>query len=489
MLLKKTRTLCPVCNKVIDADIEEEGGQIWLKQTCSEHGSFRHLYWSDATMFKKFQKYEAIGRGVANPQKQSSAVGCPFDCGICTNHLSGTLLGNIDLTNRCNLSCDFCFVNAKACGYVYEPPYEKVISMMKLLRSQKPVPAPAVQFAGGEPTMRSDLIDIIKKAKEMGFQQVQIATNGIKLARDQDYVKALKEAGLSTVYLHFDGVRREIDPYVIQRMKAVDNCSQVGLGVVLVPTIINGWNDHEIGDIITYAAKNIAIVRGVNFQPVSFTGAARTEDDLTGRITIPDITARIEEQTKGIIRKDDFYPVPIVVGISDLIEEYTGKPQIRFTAHQHCGAATYAFVTDKGLVPINRMINIEKFFESINQVTEQIRKGGAINKYLTLLDGVKKLHTSVKDSELGDTSQFWKLIAKTIILQDFNALRDFHWNALFIGIMHFMDRYNYDIERVQRCCIHYATPDGRLIPFCTYNSGPVHREEIWKKNRKLLQSY
>lgn len=489
MLLKKTRTLCPACNRVIDAEVVEDNERVWIEQTCPEHGAFRHLYWSDATMYKKFQKYESIGRGIANPQKQSSTDGCPFDCGVCPNHMSGTLLGNIDLTNRCNLSCDFCFVNAKACGYVYEPSYDQVIAMMQLLRSQKPVPAPAVQFAGGEPTMRSDLFDFIRKAKELGFQQVQIATNGIKIARDPNYARELKEAGLSTVYLHFDGIKRETDPYVIQRKKAVDNCSSVGLGVVLVPTIINGRNDHEVGDIIRYAAENYKVVRGVNFQPVSFTGAAQSNDELIGRITIPDLTAKIESQTNGIIRKDDFYPVPIVVGISDLIEEYTGKPQIRFTAHQHCGAATYVFVTEKGIVPINRMINIEKFFESIKQVTEQLRKGGAINKYLTLLDGVKRLHSSVKESELGDTGQFWKLIVKTIILQDFNALRDFHWNALFIGVMHFMDRYNYDIERVQRCCIHYATPDGRIIPFCTYNSGPVHREEIWKKNKKTLHPY
>lgn len=484
MLLKHTKTLCPVCSRVLDADVEEEGGQVWLHRTCPEHGTFRHLYWSDAQMFQRFQAYETIGKGIDNPQREQSLAGCPENCGICFNHLSGTLLGNIDLTNRCNLFCEFCFVNAQACGYVYEPSYDQVIGMLQLLRSQKPVPAPAVQFAGGEPTMRDDLITIIRRAKEMGFQQVQIATNGIRVAKDPAYVRELKAAGLSTLYLHFDGITRDTDPYVTQHMKAVKNCAEVGLGVVLVPTIINGRNDHEVGDIIRFAADNIRTVRGVNFQPVAFTGAASEDDIMKERITIPDLVGRIEQQTEGIIKKGDFYPVPCVVAISDLVEEYTGRPQIRFTTHQHCGAATYVFVTETGMVPINRMINVDRFFESIQQMTEQLKKEGSINKYLMLLESVKNLHNSVKESDVGDTASFWKLLAKTIILQDFNALRDFHWNALFIGIMHFMDRYNYDLERVQRCCIHYATPDGRLIPFCTYNSGPVHREKVWSANKK-----
>uniref|UniRef100_UPI0034E22110 tetraether lipid synthase Tes n=1 Tax=Methanothrix sp. TaxID=90426 RepID=UPI0034E22110 len=344
MLLKRTRSICPVCSRVLDASVVEDGGKVWLERICPEHGPFRHLYWSDAAMFRKFEKFHSDGRGVENPNSHRTEKGCPFDCGLCNEHLSETLLGNIDLTNRCNLNCDFCFVNAKACGYVYEPTFDQVVAMMKLLRSQRPVPAPAVQFAGGEPTIRDDLLEIIRKAKEMGFQQVQMATNGIKLAKDPAFVKELKEAGLSTVYLHFDGISKETDPYVRQHMMAVDNCRGAKLGVVLVPTIINGRNNHEVGDIIRYGARHIEVVRGVNFQPVSFTGAASADDVTSKRVTIPDLTKWIEEQTDGSIRQSDFYPVPSVICISNLVEEYTGKPQVRFTAHEHCGAATYAFV-------------------------------------------------------------------------------------------------------------------------------------------------
>jgi hypothetical protein len=136
------------------------------------------------------------------------------------------------------------------------------------------------------------------------------------------------------------------------------------------------------------------------------------------------------------------------------------------------------------MVPINRMIDVESFFKSVENMTEKLKKGGSLNKYKSLVEGIREMHESVKKSESGSTTQFWKLIGKTLVMQNFDALRDFHWNALFIGTMHFMDRYNYDLSRVQRCCIHYATPDGQLVPFCTYNSGPVYREVIWSKFRR-----
>ena len=485
MLIKKTRSLCPTCNTVIDAEIAEEEGQIWLKRNCPEHGAFKSLYWSDPVMYHRFDKYNAVGNGIANPQKAMAEPGsCPTVCGLCSNHHSQTLLANIDLTNRCNLDCDFCFANARACGFVYEPSFDEVVAMLKLLRAQQPVPVMAVQFSGGEPTMRDDLVDIIRMAKELGFPMAQIATNGIKLANDPELAQKLKDAGLNTVYLHFDGISKETNPYIKMHLKAVENLKAVKLGIVLVPTVIRGRNDHELGDIIRFAADNISVIRGVNFQPLAFTGAASDDDIRKSRITIPDVIAKIEAQMPGVLKKDDFYPVPCVLPFSDLVEAYTGRPQVRFTAHQHCGAATYVFIQEDGIVPVNRLVNVDAFFETINQMADTLKKGGTINKYKALLEGVKNMHESVRQGEPGTTTEFWKIIGKTLIGQNFEALREFHWNALFIGTMHFMDRYNYDLDRVNRCCIHYATPDGRLIPFCTYNSGPVYREQVWKKFAK-----
>lgn len=130
------------------------------------------------------------------------------------------------------------------------------------------------------------------------------------------------------------------------------------------------------------------------------------------------------------------------------------------------------------------MIDVDSFFESIPQMAETLKKGGTINTYKALFKGVKNIHDSVRNEQAGTPTEFRKMIGKILIEQNFDALREFHRNALFIGTMHFMDRYNYDLERVQRCCIHYATPDGHLISFCTYNSGPVYREKVGKKYAK-----
>jgi uncharacterized radical SAM superfamily Fe-S cluster-containing enzyme len=246
-------------------------------------------------------------------------------------------------------------------------------------------------------------------------------------------------------------------------------------------------NDHEVGDIIKFAAEHNDVVRGINFQPVAFTGAASEDDIEKERVTIPDLLQRIEKQTDGILKTEHFYPVPSVVPISKLIEKYTGKPQIAFTAHQHCGAATYVFVTDEGLIPINKMIDVDEFFEIMEKMSQKIEDPSVINKYKTLVESLKGVHSSLKKGEYSYSTQFWKMLYHALVKHDFEALKEFHWNALFIGTMHFMDNYNYDVSRVQRCCIHYTTPDGRLIPFCTYNSGPVFREKVWRKYGKDVQ--
>jgi len=487
-LIKRTKSLCPVCGKLLDAEITEEDGAIWMCRTCPEHGYARTLYWSDAAMYRRFDMYDRIGRGVENPNVDTVGE-CTTKCGLCANHKSGTLLANIDVTNRCNLKCEFCFANARACGYVYEPTFDEITSMLVLLRGEKPISCPAVQFSGGEPTMRDDLVDIIKKARELGFNQVQMASNGVKLAQNPDLARDLRAAGLSTVYLHFDGVSKETNPLLEKTsLPAIENCRKVGLGIVLVPTIINGKNDHEIGGIIKFAAKNVDIVRGINFQPVAFTGAAKEDDVIRERVTIPDITRKVEEQTGGKLSSADFYPIPSVMAICDLIEAYTGKPQVMFCAHQHCGAATYGFVNEAGdIVPITKFVDVDKFLAEAEIMANKFRDNGKTRKYLAMAVGLGKMNKTISKEEVdGIKIDLKKLIYDALIKHDYDSLGEFHKNALFIGTMHFMDAFNFDTDRVSRCCIHYATPDGKLIPFCTYNSGPTYREEIWKKHAKPL---
>jgi uncharacterized radical SAM superfamily Fe-S cluster-containing enzyme len=190
MFIKNTKSICPECLKVLDASIFEEDNKVYLKKECPEHGSFQELYWSDYDQYLRAEKLRYDGDGLNNPRTQT-VNGCPYDCGICPEHKSHTALAIIDVTNRCNLKCPVCFANAAAAGYVYEPSSEDITGMLENLRANDPVPATALQFSGGEPTVRNDLFDLVRKAKELGFRHVEINTNGVRISRDVEYAKQL----------------------------------------------------------------------------------------------------------------------------------------------------------------------------------------------------------------------------------------------------------------------------------------------------------
>ncbi|MBO5840243.1 MAG: radical SAM protein, partial [Methanobrevibacter sp.] len=216
MHIKNTTSLCPICLKPLDAEVYEEDGRVWIKKECPEHGEFNNTYWSDAELYDRVDQIDSITQDLENPMVDKVAK-CPSNCGICSEHESYTVLGLIDVTNRCNLKCPICFANAAVSKKLFEPTQDEIRQMLKNLRNEKPVPAPAIQYAGGEPTVRKDLPDLIRMAREEGFSHTQIATNGIRIAKKEGYAQELKEAGLNTVYLQFDGVTEE--PYMVARNK------------------------------------------------------------------------------------------------------------------------------------------------------------------------------------------------------------------------------------------------------------------------------
>ena len=475
----KTKSLCPYCHKVVDADVYEEDGKILMKKSCPEHGEFDDVYWSDADLYEKFAQWDLkdneTSAGIQNTER---VKGCPFDCGLCPEHKSSTMLALIDLTNRCNQRCPTCFANAAVAGYLYEPTMEQLKEMMKLLRSEVP-PCPAIQFAGGEPTVRENFVEIVKMARDLGFSHIQVATNGVAMAKSVEFCHELKEAGLHTVYLQFDGVTEE--PYKILRgylalqtkLKAIQNCWKGGIkSVVLVPTLMKGVNDDQMGDILRFAAKNRHIIKGVNVQPIAFEGRIDETERKQGRITIPDFLKLLEEQTNGEIPRESFYPVPFVLPISYYVEAWKGVPQIEFTVHPHCGAGTYVFVKDDKFVPITEFIDVEGFMEFLQESSEDTNRSkiGKLKATAALISALRKF----VDKDRAPPG-FDSLALLTNILGTGNreAVAEFSRNSLYIGAMHFMDPYNFDLERVKRCGIHYATPDGRIIPFCTYNA--IHR--------------
>jgi uncharacterized radical SAM superfamily Fe-S cluster-containing enzyme len=487
--IKDTKSICPECLKVLDASIFEEDGKVYIKKECPEHGSFQELYWSDYDQYMRAEKFRYDGEGLNNPRTETVNE-CPYDCGICPEHKSHTALAIIDITNRCNLTCPVCFANAAAAGYVYEPTREQIIGMLKNLRMNDPVPATALQFSGGEPTIRKDLPNLVRKAKELGFRHVEVNTNGLRLSQSVDYCRELKEAGVSTVYLQFDGLTPEVYKFIRgvdlldTKMKAIENCRQAGLhSLVLVVTLVKGVNDSQLGDIINFAVENFDVIRCINVQPVSLCGRLPQKERDRMRITIPDFMRLVEEQTEGKIKVSDFYPVPTVVPISKAVSAMQNKRHVEFTAHPHCGMATYLFVENGKITPITRYANADKFVGTMKKVYENVSKGSKKKAKLRLVGAARH----VKFSFLR------KYLLKVLTEGSYKSLGDLQRKSILLSSMHFMDPYNFDLERVQRCVIHYAVPDGRIIPFCTMNS--IHRPEVerklgvpikeWKKRHKV----
>ncbi|MBE6488937.1 MAG: radical SAM protein [Methanosphaera stadtmanae] len=490
--ISKTKSLCPECLKILDAEVYIEDNKVFIEKNCPEHGNFKNTYWRNADAYKAAINYEAEPHKLENLNEATGD--CPSNCGLCEYHKSQTVLGLIDVTNRCNLRCPICFANAAASGTLYEPSQDEIRKMLRVLRENQPVPTPAIQYAGGEPTVRKDIVELIKIAKEEGFTHTQIATNGLALANDENLAKELKDAGLNTVYLQFDGITEE--PYIKTRnadifskkIEAIENCRKASLGVVLVPTLVTGINDDQIGGIINFALDNIDIIRGINFQPVSFAGRTPSDKVEEQRITVDDLMYQVEEQTNGMIKKDAFYSASTVAPISDLISAISNsEAEVTLTCHEHCGVGTYVFKEEDGsVIPITDFIDVDKFMELIEKSIPDVSKDSKIAKTKAIARALKTLPKTVDTSKSPSYINVTDLLKNIFIKQDYTSLGDFHVNALLISCMHFMDPFNFDQDRVSRCVIHYATPDGKIIPFCTMNN--IYRESVEEEFHIPLES-
>ena len=479
--LSQTESLCPECLKRIPAKIFERDGKVWIEKVCSEHGRVEDLYWGSYEMYEKAQRFAYEGRTVENPNITKSNPMCPNDCGLCNIHTNHSALANMVITNRCDRNCWYCFFFAEKSGYVYEPTLEQIREMFRSIRREKPVPCNAVQLTGGEPTLREDLVEIIKIGKEENIDHVQLNTDGIRLATDSTLATRVRQAGVNTVYLSFDGTTAKTNPKNHQLIpKILQNCRNAGLGIVLVPTIINTVNDGEVGNILRFGFENIDVVRGINFQPVSLVGRISNAERERLRITIPDVIFRMEEQTNGEIARDDFYPVPTITPLSHFVEALTGKPEYELGNHFACGMATYVFKDGEKLVPITRFVDVESLLTYLEKKADELKAGKS--KYLVGVDVLLKLRKFIDKSKQPKGLSLPKILYNAFLRHDYDSLGDFHHKAMFIGLMHFMDLYNYDIERVKKCSIHYTSPDGRIIPFCAFKVIPEwYRDKIQKQ--------
>ncbi len=496
-LPKETQSLCPECGCIIDATIVERDGKVMMEKTCPEHGYFEDIYFSDVALYHRMEGHAHDGVGVDNPY-YTDATECPTDCGLCQMHLSHTVLANVDLTNRCNLKCPICFANANASGFIVEPTFDEVVEMLAVLRRNRPVPTPSVQFAGGEPTVYPYFLEAVRAAHELGFAQIQVATNGVRMAQEPGFTQAMASAGVHTIYLQFDGFDDEMykevrgAPMVDIKQRAVESVreAQPNMSICLVPTLVNTVNDDIVGDIVRYAIDNSDIIHAINFQPVAFTGRIDKSERAQKRFTLADLVHRLVDQT-DFLKEEHFYPVPSVSVFSELASVWQNDPKVAFTSHPHCGLATFIFIDEDGTpIPISEFVNITRLLEDVEKTAHSIE-----SSKIRSVAKVRALKFKLQEGKYIDKKKSPGGIGMVELLSAFyeegdkKALANFAWRSMMIGGMHFQDRYNYDVERVKRCVIHYAVPDGRIIPFCAYNSGPVFRDELEKKYAMSNEEY
>ena len=497
-LPKTVESICPECARLIPARLYEHAGQVRMEKTCPDHGRFEDLYWGDARLYLKAEAFHyGDGEGLENPNTPAASQ-CPHQCGLCEDHASNTALGNIDLTNRCNLRCPICFASADASGYVYEPTYEQVLDMLRTYRSMRPSPARAVQFSGGEPTLHPRFLDILRAAKDSGFSHLQIATNGLRFAREPDFAKRCQDAGLHDVYLQFDGVSDDVyartrgRALMAEKMKAVEAIMATDMKIVLVPTIVRGLNDHQVGDIVRFALERIGTIAGISFQPVAFTGRIPTEERLAQRYTLTDLARDVSLQTGLTDPYEDWFPLACVQPFTRLVAALRGQANIVMSCHPHCALGTYLFVGRDGrAVPVPQFFNLKGLLDDMwalaqRAETSRVKFFQKAQAFLAL-----RKHWRPERAPAGMTFEGW--------LHTLNGMVDKNvgrgeagrqtFRSLLVAGMHFMDRYNYETDRARRCVIHYADPDGKLYPFCTYNAGPTHRHAVERKFALTPEQY
>jgi uncharacterized radical SAM superfamily Fe-S cluster-containing enzyme len=498
-LPKVVGSLCPECLRPIGAQLHDVGGRVMMTKTCPEHGTFEDVYWGDTQLYLKAEQYHyGDGVGLENPQSDSDGAECPSACGLCGGHASHAALANIDLTNRCNLKCPICFANSDAQGFVYEPTYEQVVTMLRVLRETRPVAGRVIQFSGGEPTLHPRFLDCLRAAKQLGFSHLQIATNGIRFAQEEDFAQQCADAGLHDLYLQFDGLSDEAYQATRGRklwdlkQRCIERVSRTHMKIVFVPTIVRGINDNQVGPIVNYALANVETVAGISFQPVAFTGRISTEERLARRYTLTDLAHDVSRQTGITEAYRDYFPLSCVQPFTRLVNAMRDEPTINVTCHPHCSLGTYLFVgTDGKAVPIPAFIDLPAFLADMNRLS--LKAEGGRNRLLTKASSFQKLlkHWRGKNAPTG--------MGFTDFLHTLNGMIDKNvgrgeagkktFRSLMVAGMHFMDAYNYETARARRCVIHYATPEGRLYSFCTYNAGPTYRDPIERRYAMTPDEY
>ena len=437
-----TKTLCSICKKTIDGKIVYNKSGVYILKSCPEHGQYMELLEEDYKYHLSKAKFDKPATAV----KPNTVLknGCPYDCGLCPSHNQHSCIALIEITKKCNLNCEVCFANG---GKGKDLELDRIEKMMDFFMEAENYKAEILQISGGEPTVHPDIIKIIEMAKDKGFKYVMLNTNGLKIAKDENFAKELgKFKGGFEVYLQFDGLRDEIyrklrgTPLVDIKKMAINNLSKYGVPVTLVCTVAGGINDKDLGEIIVYGMEENH-VRGINFQPVAFFGRI-DENEIKSRVTLSGILNRIEEQTGKILKKSDFMPLPCNV---------------------ERVAITYLFKGKDGFVPITRNKDMSEYKDLIN------------NTFMfTVEDTLKNLKDANVNFGLSDCCSLLADIKKYIpfgfiFKSEKEKMKFVDENTFRISVSSFVDIYNFDMKSMQQECVHIITPDLKRIPFSAFN--------------------
>jgi len=449
--LSETKSLCPLCLNLIPARIFTDGKQVYMEKYCKEHGSTRALLWSDLNLYKRALKFSRVGKKPNEFYVKETERGCPFDCGLCPSHRQHTCLAILEITDTCNLLCPVCLADSQE-EPSWNPSIGEIEEILKALLRCEGKPT-AIQFSGGEPTIRNDLIEIIGLARDLGFRLIEVDTNGIELSKNPALAKDLADDGISGVYLQFDGLAPEVYQVIRGRdltkvkERAIENCIKAGLSVTLAATLIKGVNDDQAWNIIKYAIKRRAI--GVNFQPFAALGRYPPKVfDPVDRVTISDVQKEIERGSEGKIKATDFIPVPC--------------PDPR------CSSLLYTYLREDGNpYVLTRLVDVE----------ELIDKYSLTNRFVDFDDILKAIA-----DELNISREFARNLRPQAAGSFLRILLEYLRPEGFFSVgCHFaQDAWTIDIERLNKCCVHEVRGNGRLIPFCLYNVTAADKKKLYR---------
>lgn len=447
-LLKKTQSVCPICLSPLPSNIFSEDGKVFLYKECREHGAFKVLVNDDVEYYLRSERY--IAPRVTSPSLFSDWKEDIPKYWDPSKQRQSTCLAIVEITDACNLNCSYCFAASGNPRLIHNPGMDVIERMLKAVVEKCKKPH-VVQISGGEPTLRNELPDIILLAKELGVDFLQLNTNGIRLAKE-DYVKTLKESGLDSVFLSFDGFDRDflrriygVDLLDV-KLEAIENCRRADIPITLVPRVMPE-NIDQVGKIIEFAKKNVSVIKGVHFQPVTYTGRFYSPPDPSNRVTISRLLKEIEAQTVGEIKVENFLPTAC--------------------ANPHCDAKCFGFVSEGRFIPLTRF---KESFSFNGDITKVVREGICCS-----WGDIRELYPDIPLPAEGcgcEGGGGWS-----------DLVRDLIKNTLTISAMHFQDAWDFVEYRVKDCCIHEVLPDGRLVPFCLFNISDINGRsplrELW----------